>query len=810
MKLSFNPNLVEDYRRFLQVKGLPRFRIVGRTAEVPDEYAHLIGVEPEAAATLKAYKPLAGMFDYQGATAREAIRKRKYAAFMGCGMGKTLVMLEFARYVKSVVPKDRCILITSPLMVIRQTIAEAERFYGNKLKIQQIRSAGLAEWLTTGSGIGITNYEAIVDGLPSDRLAALILDECFPKGTPVDVVENGASTTKVIENVLPSDKIINAAGVDTVKRVKKTKVQYAVAFTAGKRIVSSPNHPVFTQRGWVAAQDLEPGDAILLAREAVRMVRNGVHTNQGAGPEQVLREVLLSEMADDYTDTFCQGAYSGNAREDRQGEGGMVGIGRSESGRTEEAASGTECHVGPGSAGEGVGRSEEDGPQTFRAWGQWQGDDLASEDFAGCVGRRLDSGICVVAGPTDSRLSNVLQARLGERRAKSLYRSGWKLSLQPQGRGRKERREAGFARVESLEVLEQGHPELERLRDADGELYFYDLEAELHPSFSVEGLLVHNSAMLKSAYGKWGTRLIEMGRGLEWKLCLTGLPAPNDRIEYANHAVFLDQFPTVNSFLARFFVNRGQTDNRWELKPHALRPFYRALSHWCIFLNDPSVYGWKDNCGTTPPIQVHIDEVQLSGQQWEAATAESQSLFPVAGGITSRAKMAQIAKGHYNGETIESAKPAFIKAIVDREPNRPTIIWCKYNREQEEMAKLFPGCANISGDTPDERRQEYIEDFQASRRKIMISKGKCLGYGLNLQVCTRMIFSTLIDSYEEYWQCVKRANRYGSTEPLQVYLPLSEIERPMVENVLRKAKQVDQDIAEQELIFREVAGNIFR
>ena len=75
--------------------------------------------------------------------------------------------------------------------------------------------------------------------------------------------------------------------------------------------------------------------------------------------------------------------------------------------------------------------------------------------------------------------------------------------------------------------------------------------------------------MLKSHYGQWGQRLIELGRGLSWKLGETGTPAPNDRIEYANHAVFLDQYPTVNSFLARFFVNRGQTNERWELKPHA-------------------------------------------------------------------------------------------------------------------------------------------------------------------------------------------------------------------------------------------------
>ena len=52
-------------------------------------------------------------------------------------------------------------------------------------------------------------------------------------------------------------------------------------------------------------------------------------------------------------------------------------------------------------------------------------------------------------------------------------------------------------------------------------------------------------------------------------------------------------------------------------------------------------------------------------------------------------------------------------------------------------------------------------------------------------------------------QAVKRANRYGSTEPLEVYIPITEIERPMVDTVLRKARMFDQDTKEQERMFKE-------
>jgi hypothetical protein len=64
------------------------------------------------------------------------------------------------------------------------------------------------------------------------------------------------------------------------------------------------------------------------------------------------------------------------------------------------------------------------------------------------------------------------------------------------------------------------------------------------------------------------------------------------------------------------------------------------------------------------------------------------------------------------------------------------------------------------------------------------------------------------DSYEEYWQAVKRSNRTGSTGPLDVFAPVTELERPMLETVLRKMGRVAADTREQESIFREVMNGI--
>jgi superfamily II DNA or RNA helicase len=488
MQIHFDLNDVESYKLFLRVKALPKFRVVGHAAEFPDEYAALLGMKAGNQTSIP-YDPLPSLFDYQRGTSALAIRKKKFAVFMDPGWGKTLVMHEFARYVLNVLPQSRCVLIVSPLMVIRQTIAEGKRFYGSDFNLEQISAAKLQDWLDVGpSRFGITNYESIREGLQPGRLGALLLDE---------------------------------------------------------------------------------------------------------------------------------------------------------------------------------------------------------------------------------------------------------------------------------------------------------------------------SQMLASHYGKWGGRLIRLGKGIDWKLCLTGTPAPNDRIEYANHAVFLDQFPTVNSFLSKYFINRGETQNRWELKPHALEAFYKSLSHWCFFMSNPATYGYKDNVGIIPPIHVHIHDVPLTPEQRELVGQMGGDMYGTPGGIVSRSKLGQVAKGNYKGRKIPTNKPAFIRSLVDSWPDESTIIWCLFNKEQDLLESFFPEAASIRGDTPQPVREKLIGDFQSGRNRVILTKPKILGLGLNLEIATRQVFSGLQDSYLSYYQGVKRSNRVGSTHPLNVHLPVTQVEYPMIESVLRKADRVQADTEIQERLFKE-------
>lgn len=171
MKLTLNTSSMDDYRTFLRIKQLPRYRVAGHVVEFPDEYAEMVGHRAKRARAR--YEPQEFLFDYQAAISALAIKK-KFACFLQCGLGKTLILTEFARHVAGL---GKRVLIVSPLMVVLQTVAEARRFYGDGLPIEQVRSAQLPAWMESGGKIGITNYEAITDAVPRGDIGALILDE---------------------------------------------------------------------------------------------------------------------------------------------------------------------------------------------------------------------------------------------------------------------------------------------------------------------------------------------------------------------------------------------------------------------------------------------------------------------------------------------------------------------------------------------------------------------------------------------------------------------------------------------------------
>jgi len=103
------------------------------------------------------------MFDFQKFIVKRALKAGKYAIFADCGLGKTLMQLEWAHKVNQHTNKP--VLILAPLAVSGQTIKEGAKFH-----IDVCRYDG------SNSPIQITNYEQL-ENIDCSLFSGIVLDE---------------------------------------------------------------------------------------------------------------------------------------------------------------------------------------------------------------------------------------------------------------------------------------------------------------------------------------------------------------------------------------------------------------------------------------------------------------------------------------------------------------------------------------------------------------------------------------------------------------------------------------------------------
>ena len=103
------------------------------------------------------------MFDFQKFIVKRALKAGKYAIFADCGLGKTLMQLEWANRVNKETNKP--VLILAPLAVAGQTIKEGAKFH-----IDICRYDG------SNAPIQISNYEQL-ENIDCSLFSGIVLDE---------------------------------------------------------------------------------------------------------------------------------------------------------------------------------------------------------------------------------------------------------------------------------------------------------------------------------------------------------------------------------------------------------------------------------------------------------------------------------------------------------------------------------------------------------------------------------------------------------------------------------------------------------
>lgn len=282
-------------------------------------------------------------------------------------------------------------------------------------------------------------------------------------------------------------------------------------------------------------------------------------------------------------------------------------------------------------------------------------------------------------------------------------------------------------------------------------------------------VVLDESSILKSQDGKTRTKLIEMFANTPYRLCCTATPAPNDTAEMANHAEFLGIMSRVE-MLAMFFVH---DDEGWRLKGHARDPFYKWLASWGMSLLKPSDLGYDDGDYQLPPLT--INPVILASNY----VPEGQLFATSLKGITDRAAVRR--------STVTERTNAAAN-LINASPDEPWIAWCGLNDEASALAKLIPGSVNVEGSQSPEVKADALTRFASGDIRVLITKPSIAGFGMNFQHCANMVFVGMGDSYEQYFQAIRRCYRFGQERPVTAHIVLTEPEEAIYQNVLRKER----------------------
>jgi hypothetical protein len=297
----------------------------------------------------------------------------------------------------------------------------------------------------------------------------------------------------------------------------------------------------------------------------------------------------------------------------------------------------------------------------------------------------------------------------------------------------------------------------------------YEMVERFDPDM-LDAVVLDEASILKQSDGKTRTRLIQHFAHVPFRLACTATPAPNDPEELTNQAEFLGHMSRVH-MLAAYFIH---DDQGWRLKGHARTPMLQWMATWALAIRKPSDMGYPDDGYILPGLEIVPELLPVN------LTPDDQLFATDLGGVGGRAAVRR--------ETLTARVERTVE-LVRREPDDAWILWCGLNDEANALAKALPGSVNIHGSMSPEDKAMHLLGFADGDFRILITKPSIASQGLNYQHCARMAFVGLNDSYETYYQSIRRCYRYGQHRVVRAHIVLSELESQIASNVQRKERE---------------------
>jgi superfamily II DNA or RNA helicase len=319
----------------------------------------------------------------------------------------------------------------------------------------------------------------------------------------------------------------------------------------------------------------------------------------------------------------------------------------------------------------------------------------------------------------------------------------------------------------------------------------YEMVEHFDPSAFV-GVVLDESSILKSFTGKTRNLLIHYFGITPYRLACTATPAPNDFTELGNHSEFLGVKSRVE-MLAEYFCHDGGSTQDWRVKGHAVKDFWRWVATWGAVVKSPSDLGHDGGAYRLPPINMTEHIIRIDHKD---AWSEGLLFAPQAENLTDQ----RTTRKATLGKRVEFA------AKIANAANGPVLIWCEFNREADALARAIQGSVNVQGSDSPEVKADRLNGFSRGDFRVLITKPKIAGFGMNWQHCADMVFMGASHSYEQTYQAIRRCWRFGQKKRVSVNIIRAETEAAVIANYRRK----EASAARMAKVMTAMAGEVLR
>ena len=285
------------------------------------------------------------------------------------------------------------------------------------------------------------------------------------------------------------------------------------------------------------------------------------------------------------------------------------------------------------------------------------------------------------------------------------------------------------------------------------------------------GIVLDESSILKAYDGKTRKMITDFAKPIDFRLCCTATPAPNDIVELCNHAEFLD-IMSGKEILALFFRQDGNTTHKWRLKGHAQRAFWMWMAEWSVAIRRPSDLGYSDAGYILPALNMRQEAVVNDRHDGYLFAMEAKTL----------------------AERRQSRRDSLEKRVARAAElcngnGEQWLVWCDLNVEGDALAKAIPDAVQVKGADSADFKEKALGDFATGALRVLVSKPSIAGFGMNFQSCHNIVFVGLSDSYEAFYQAIRRCWRFGQAHEVECHVICADSDGAVVENIRRKESQ---------------------